>query len=73
MTKHEMAEFLCVRDSVSLCDKLIQSLMRLEDITNCKVNDDIMLPLGKLLRILRTSENEFIDKLESVIENEVQR
>lgn len=70
MTKHEMAEFLCVRDSVALCDNLIQSLMRLEDITNCKVNDDIMLPLDKLLRILRTSEKEFIDKLESVIESE---
>lgn len=73
MTKHEMAEFLCVRDSVSLCDKLIQSLMRLEDITNCKVNDDIMLPLDKMLRILRTSEKEFIDKLESIIESDAQQ
>lgn len=73
MTKHEMVEFLCVRDSVVLCDNLIQSLMRLEDITNCKVNDDIMLPLDKMLRILRTSEKEFIDKLESIIESDAQQ
>ena len=71
MTKHEMAEFLCVRDLVSLCDKLIQSLMQWEDVTNEKVQDDIMLTLDHLLRTLRSGEAEFIDKM--VFESEEQQ
>lgn len=71
MTTLEMLEFLCVRDSASLCDDLIQSLMQWEDVTNEKVQDDIMLTLDHLLRTLRSDEAEFIDKM--VFESEEQQ
>ncbi|MBQ9396024.1 MAG: hypothetical protein IJU23_11020 [Proteobacteria bacterium] len=71
MTKREMLEFLCVRESASLCDKLIQSLMKWEDVTNEKVQDDIMLPLDHLLRTLRSGEAELLDKME--FESEAQQ
>lgn len=63
MTKREMLELLCVRDSSALCDNLIQSIMRLEGVTNNRLNDCISLPLDRLLRTLRSREAELIDKM----------
>lgn len=63
MTKFELVEYLCVRDSACLCDKLIQSLMQWEDLTNRKIKDDIMLTLDHLLRTLRSGEAELLDKM----------
>lgn len=64
LKRAEMLEFLCVRDSAALCDRLIQSLMKWEDVTEEKISDDITITLDHLLKTLRSGAAELIDKVE---------
>lgn len=64
LKRAEMLEFLCVRDSASLCDRLIQSLMNWEEVTGEKLSEDIKITLDHLLKTLRRGELKLIDKME---------
>ena len=64
LNKAVMLEFLCIRESASLCDRLIQSLMKWEEVTGEKLSEDIRITLDHLLKTLRSGEIELIDMLE---------
>lgn len=63
LNKRVMLEFLCIRDSAALCDRLIQSLMAWEEVTGEKLSEDVRLTLDHLLKTLRRGEIELIDML----------
>lgn len=62
--KAVMLEFLYIRDSASLCDRLIQSLWKWEEVTGEKLSEDISTTLDHLLKTLRRGEAELFDMLE---------
>lgn len=64
LNKAVMLEFLCIRDAASLCDRLIQSLMKWEEVTGEKLSEDIKITLDHLLKTLRRGEVELIDMFE---------
>lgn len=71
MTREDMVELFLIHDSAALCDKLIQNIMRIEDLTNKRLNDSIMLPLDRLLRTLRSRQYELVGEI--IFEDEAQR
>lgn len=62
--KAVILELLSIHESASLCDRLIQSLMKWEEVTGEKLSADIRLTLDHLLKTLRRGEVELIDTLE---------
>lgn len=64
VNKDVMLEFLYIRDSAALCDRLIQSLMNWEEVTGEKLSEDIKITLDHLLKTLRSGEVELLDMLE---------
>lgn len=64
VNKGVMLEFLYIRDSAALCDRLIQSLMNWEEVTGEKLSEDIKITLDHLLKTLRSGEVELLDMLE---------
>lgn len=64
VNKTVMLEFLYIRDSAALCDRLIQSLMNWEEVTGEKLSEDIKITLDHLLKTLRSGEVELLDMLE---------
>lgn len=64
VNKAVMLEFLYIRDSAALCDRLIQSLMNWEEVTGEKLSEDIKMTLDHLLKTLRSGEVELLEMLE---------
>lgn len=64
LNKTVMLEFLYIRDSAALCDQLIQSLLKWEDIRGERLSEDVKITLDHLLKTLRSGEVEFFDMLE---------
>lgn len=67
MTGKEIEELVLTRDAIESLSRLTRIIMRIEALTDKRLNEAIDKHLDKLLHALRTRQSELIDVLNKTI------